>query len=149
MLRLSHHSADRQLPYLSLHQPGSHCLLFPGDSLKPCHIQTAAALPYECPVLAQASDFPKISQTCSTWPQHAPYLSISGPRLSSLPRFTDWPLLGTSKPNTSSSHLQIAVLGGPRQVTSSNCIHTSQEAPEPVYLVVSFRPHQITTLPHL
>lgn len=52
------------------------------------------------------SDFPKISQTNSSWPQRAPYLSIKDPRpsiRSSLSCFTVWLLLDTS--NTCSSHI--------------------------------------------
>ena len=39
------------------------------------------AFPYKWPVLAHASDFPKISQISSIWPWHAPYLLLSGPIL--------------------------------------------------------------------
>ena len=71
---------------MRLHQPGSHCSPCPDDSLRPRPTQFAGPpnlfpvdFPHEWPILAHTSDFPKISQTSSIWPQHAPYLSPSGP----------------------------------------------------------------------
>ena len=56
--------------------------------------------------------FPKISLTSTIWLQPSPYLSLSSPRpgtSGSRPSFAAWPFLSTSKPSTSSSHLQITV----------------------------------------
>ena len=106
----------RWAPY---HLPGSHRSSLPDDSLRSCSIQLLVppnpfpvAFPYEWPVLALASNFPKISQESSIWPQCAPYPLLSGHRpgtSGSHHWFTAWPLLGTSKPSTSSSHLQTAL----------------------------------------
>ena len=106
--------SSRLMPYVSLHQPGSHCLSHPGDSLRPHPTKITGPLklfivtfPYKWPVLAHASDFPKISQTSSIWPQCAPYLLLSGPSPSTSSNWhsSHW---GPSKPSTSNSHLQIA-----------------------------------------
>ena len=96
---------------LRLHQPGSHCWPHPGDPLRPCPTQLSGppklfpgAFPYEWFVLAHVLDFPSFSQTSS--------ISLRGPRpITSIswPWFTAWPLLGTSHPSTSSSHLQITL----------------------------------------
>ena len=71
--------------------------------------------PYEWLVLAHASQLPKSYQIrnkpASISPQ-AVYLLVNDPRpstSSSQPWFTAWNHLGTSKPSTSSSHLQIAL----------------------------------------
>ena len=63
------HRACRQVPYLRLHQRGSHCLPHPDNSLKPHPPQLSGtpklfpvAFSYEWPILAHVSDFPKISQ---------------------------------------------------------------------------------------
>ena len=81
----SPHRAGKQVPHLSLYQPGSHCSPGAGDSLRPSPTQLVGPpklfpvdFPYKWPVLAHASDFPKISQTSSPWPQCTPYLSLSG-----------------------------------------------------------------------
>ena len=110
-LRPSPHRADRQAPYLSLHQPVSHCSPHPGDLLRPHPTESAcsprpfpAAFPYKWPLLPHASDFPNFSQTRSIQPLHIPYLLLNSPRpriRGSRPWFTVWPLLGTSKPSTS------------------------------------------------
>ena len=62
----SPHRAGSQVQYLSLHQPGSHSLPRPGESLRPCPTQLVdppkllpMAFPYKWPVLAHPSDFPK------------------------------------------------------------------------------------------
>ena len=106
-------------PHLSLHRPGHHCAPHTVDSLRPHPTQLLgppkrlpAAFPHKQPFLAHASDFPKISQTRNIWPQHALYLLLSGPRPGtngSRPWFAAWPLLGSSKPSTSSSRLQVAL----------------------------------------
>ena len=113
------------------------------------------AFPYQWPALAHASDFPKISQTSIIWPWWALFLSLSVPRPGTSDRqpwFAAWPLLGTSKLNTSSSHLQIAVLlmpGGPGQNTGSGWSLGLYllGAPEPVLPVNGFWPHFRTTQP--
>ena len=59
-----------------------------------------------------ASDFPKFSQTRSIWFQWAPYLLLSCPSLAIAAAglgSQHSPLPGTSKPSTSSNHLQIAL----------------------------------------
>ena len=70
--------AGRQSPHLSLHQPVSHYLPYPGNSLRSYPTQFVVppklfpvAFPYEWPGLAQASHFPKSSQTSSIWLQCA------------------------------------------------------------------------------
>ena len=115
----SPHRASRLVPYLRLPQPDSQGLPHPSDSLRPGLTQLSGppklfpgAFPYKWPVLAHVSDFPKISQTSSIWPQQALYFSLSGPRPNtsgSQPWFKAWPHMSTSKPSTSSSHLHIAL----------------------------------------
>ena len=90
-----------------------------GDSLRPCFTQLSGppmlfpvAFLHEWLVLANASDFPKFSQTSRIWLCWTLYLSLSCPRpgtRSSWRWVTTRPLLGTSKPSTSSIHLQIAL----------------------------------------
>ena len=106
------------MPCLRLHQTDSHCLLCPGDFPRP-HLTQFAGPSKRCPVaflckqpaLIHVSNSPKICQTSSLWPHHAPYLPLCSPRSGisgSWPWFAAWPLLGTSKSRTSSGHLQIA-----------------------------------------
>ena len=61
------------------------------------------------PLLADALDFLKTSQTSSIWPWGAPHLFLTGPRPSSQPWFAAWLPLGTFTPRTTSNHLQIAL----------------------------------------
>ena len=66
----SPHRAGKRVPYLRLHQPGSHCLPHPGDPLRlrptkltgPSKLLTFTFL-YESLVLAHASQLPNSSQT--------------------------------------------------------------------------------------
>ena len=115
----STHRAGRRAPYLRLHQKGSHCLPQPGDSLRLCPTQFSGShkllpvvFPYKCLVLAHSSNFPKSSLTSSIWLQQTTYHFLSGARSGTrsiwLP-FTAWPRLGTTKPSTSSNHLQITL----------------------------------------
>ena len=107
--------ASRWAPYLRLHLPGSHSLLYPDDSLRPCPTQLSdppklfpVAFLYKWLVLTPASDFSKFSQTSSIWLLQAPYflLTCLRPSTSSTwPWFTGWSGLGTSNPSTSSGHL--------------------------------------------
>ena len=106
------HKDSRQAPYLRLHQPGYHCFPHPFDSLIPCNTKLGSPpklfpvpFPHKWPILAPASDSPKITQTSSIYSML--YLSPSGPTprtSSSQLEFTAWLLLGTSKPSTSTSH---------------------------------------------
>ena len=115
---LAPNRAGRWVPCLRPHQSSSHCFPCPG-SLRPCPIRLSGppkllvvAFSHKWSVLAHASDFPKISQTSSIWPQCILYLLLGGPtpgNSSSQPWFTAWPCLGTSKPSTSSNHLQTAL----------------------------------------
>ena len=109
----------RWMLYLRLCQPGSHFLPQPSDSMRPHPTQLLdpskmfpIAFQYELPVQAQDSDFTNIFQISSIWPQHAPYILLSGHRpgtINSQPWFATWPHLGTSKPSASSNHLQITL----------------------------------------
>ena len=109
------HRTVRWGPYLKLYQPGSHCSPFSGETLRPCPIHLLSPpklfpidFPYGWSVLSHVSNFPKISQVSSIWPQCAPYLLLGGPRpgtSSSWPWFAAWPHLVTSKPSTSSHYL--------------------------------------------
>ena len=112
--------ASRRASYMSLHQSGSPQL---GDSIRPCPCQPVGlpklfpvAFPYKWPVLTHASDRAKVSQQISLSKQpQASLCRVSHykwPRpstSSNQPWFTAWPCLGTSKPSTNSSHLQIAL----------------------------------------
>ncbi|KAF6130891.1 hypothetical protein HJG60_007848 [Phyllostomus discolor] len=79
------HRGGRQVPYPSLHQGGPHCWPHPDDSLRLCPTKLTdpprlfpLSFLYHWPALAHASDFPKISQTSSIWPQPALYFLLSG-----------------------------------------------------------------------
>ena len=104
------HEAGRRVPDLSLHQPGSHCLPCPGDSLKPQQI-CCFWWPFHtnCPPWLMLQTFLKslkVSQTTNK--QHltscARYLLLSDPRTGTSSKWlqcTACPLLSTSKPSLS------------------------------------------------
>ena len=73
------HRAGRQVPYLRLHQLGSHCLPHPIDLLRLCLSQLiglpkllTVAFSYESLVFSHASQLPKIFQTSKNQTQQAP-----------------------------------------------------------------------------
>ena len=128
-----HNRVCRSHICISFHQPAYHCSPCPSDSLRPCTTQLldpSKLFPVICsckwPFLAHASHFPKISHKSIISPQPALCLLLSGPRhstSSSQPWFAAWPFFGTSKSNTSSSHLQISLQlmpGGPGQSTGAS-----------------------------
>ena len=78
---------SRQVPCLSVHQPGTQYLLHPGDSLRPCPTKLEGS-PFKLPLLSHVLDFSKISQTSNIWPLQAMYQST-------LPILED----GTALPN--------------------------------------------------
>ena len=111
------HRTGSQVPYLRLFKPDSQYLPHPGDYLRPCTTQLSgppklflATFPYKWLALVHDSDIPKFSQASSIWLQQVLYHSLSCPSpgtSSSQAWFTACPFLGTPKPSTNSSHLQI------------------------------------------
>ena len=113
--------------YLRLHQPNLHCLpdlVIPSGPTTPKFWTHPSC--FQWLFHTNGLSWPMFrsflsSLNTSNWLWWAPYLSLISPRpgtSSNRPWFTAWPHMGTSKPNTSSSHLQIALqlmLCGSRQ----------------------------------
>ena len=128
------------MSYLRLHQSSSHCFPCPG-SLRPCPIQLSG--PPKLLVglfhtnglswLMLQIFLKSLKQAASGF--GIPCTSLSGPRpgiTSSQPWFAAWPLLGTSKPSTSTADCFVAHAMWPqseyKQRVTLDC--TSQKAPD-------------------
>ena len=99
-----------------------------------------AAFPNEWLVLTHVSHLPKSSQTSSSWPQWAPGLALAGASLDSQLGFT-WETPSSAQV-AATSDCFTAQVGWPwakhRWGLTLAC--TTQETPEPVYPVDSYRP---------